>query len=157
MHRWMIALWAAAAVGCEGDGVGPEGGGVADCSVFGQELLEAFGLERQLVLNLALAQGDNYDTMAKTTGLPDPATFRGMADGFEGFDTSSIEPNPFFDEPAQIIVDLRTTADLLETALDAGSDSSDPAWADLAAFYTNGFFVGHGSSINYYLGEAGCG
>lgn len=128
----------------------------ADCSAFSQDLLTKYGLQKQLVLNLAMARGRNLKSMQETTGGPEPATFRRLGAGFEGFDWAGIETLPNFDTPDVIARDLGKTADLLQNALAAGDNSADPAWAELSEFYTQKFFVRHNSSISYYLSEAGC-
>lgn len=129
---------------------------VPDCSLFPKELLDKYGLQKQLVLNFAMAQGRNLKTMRETMGAPEPATFRRLASAFESFDPDGIKPVANFDAADVIARDLRKTADLLEHALAAGDNTADPAWAALSAFYTQTFFVHHNASISYYLSNAGC-
>lgn len=134
----------------------PGGTAKSGCSAFTKDLLDRWGMEKQLVLNLSLAKGGNLKTMRETMSLPDPATFRSLAAAFDGLDTDSIEPMNMFDTPQTISGDLRKTADLLQAALAAGGDTADPAWTALSEFYDQKFFIRHNSSISYYLGEAGC-
>lgn len=126
----------------------------AECNI-PDGLLDRLGLERQLVLNLAMAEGSNLEDV-QSLGGPEPDTFRSVADVLDGLDLSGVEPRPNFDEPDDIVADLRETADLLEAALAAGTDTTDPAWRALTEFYTQDFFIQHNASINYYLDEAGC-
>lgn len=151
--RWILPLWVMAA--CGGDDGGGDDGSSVDCSLFPQELLEQWGFDAQLALNLSLANGDNYASIRDSTGLPDPASFRDLADAFDAADFSGIDPLAF-DPPAEVADDLRTTGDLLEGALAAGEDLADPAWADFSAFFTSDQFVQTGSSVSYHLDEAGC-
>lgn len=118
-------------------------------------LLEQIGLERQLVLNLAMAEGDNLETV-ESAGPPDPESFRSLAEVLDGLDLSAASADAQFDEPDDVVADLNETADLLGAALAAGADTADPAWTALSAFYTQEFFVRHNASVNYYLNEAGC-
>lgn len=120
------------------------------------DLLERLNLERQLVLNLAMAGGDNLESIESAAGTPEPETFRSLADALDGLDLSGIPSNPQFDEPNDLVGDLSETADLLEAALAAGTDAADPAWQALSDFYTQEFFVRHNASVGYYLTEAGC-
>ena len=126
----------------------------AECNM-PEGLLDRFNLERQLVLNLALAEGANFESVQVMSG-PEPGTFRSVADVLDGLDPSGIAPHPSFDDPDDIIADLRETADLLEAALAAGTDTADPAWRELTEFYTQGFFVQHNASMSHLLEEAGC-
>lgn len=128
----------------------------AGCTAFSDELIRKWGLERQLVLNLAMAGGNNLKTLRETAGVPDPATFRAMADAFRASDFSGVEPLDMFDAPDVIAAHLTRTADLLSAALAAGGDTQDVAWTALSEFYTQGFFVRHNASVTYYLGEMDC-
>ncbi|HEX6194582.1 MAG TPA: hypothetical protein VFZ37_01645 [Jiangellaceae bacterium] len=119
------------------------------------DLVQTLGQERQLVLNLALAEGGNFETVA-SAGLPESGTFRSVADALGGLDLSGIPSNPNFDGPDDIVADLHETADLLDAALAAGADTTDPAWSALSEFYTQDFFTRHNASVGYYLTEAGC-
>lgn len=160
------ALLAVLLMGCGGDDA-PTGsstdvpdsaaGGAAaeaECNV-PDGLLDRFNLQRQLVLNLALAGGENLETV-QSVGPPEPETFRSVADVLAGLDLSGIASNPQFDGAEAIVADLHTTADLLQAALVAGTDTADPAWQELTEFYTQEFFVRHNASVGYYLSEAGC-
>lgn len=139
-----------------GDGTGgTDGPGVVDCGDITPDRLKELGLERQLVLNLALASGSNYGTLSELGSLPSPATFRDFADDFEALDLSGIDQG-LFDPPSQVVDDLRTTGDLLEDALAAGDAKGDPAWTALHEFYTQELYVSHNSALGYYIGEAGC-
>ena len=128
----------------------------ADCSAFPQDLIEKWGKEKQLVLNLSMAKGRNLKTMRETIGAPDPATFRTLADGFETSEFEGVERLGIFLAPEEIVEGLRQTADLLEAALATGGSPTDPAWQALSDFYTPQFFGKHNSAISYYLSEAGC-
>ena len=125
-----------------------------DCQL-PDDLLERLNLERQLVLNLALAGGGNLEAIESASTL-EPETFRSVADVLDGLDLSGIASNPQFDEPDDIVRDLHETAGLLEGALAAGADTADPAWTELTEFYSQEFFVRHNASVGYYLNEAGC-
>jgi len=142
------------------EGAAPAGEAVptpeANCAAFPRDLLDKYGLQKQLVLNLSMAGGRNLKTMRETMGAPEPETFRRMAAGFENFDASGIEPIANFDTPDVITRDLGRTADLLAAALAAGEHSGDPAWTELSEFYTQKFFVHHNASISYYLNKADC-
>ncbi|MQA90482.1 MAG: hypothetical protein GEU90_09630 [Gemmatimonas sp.] len=118
-------------------------------------LLERLNFHRQQVLNLAQTGGGNLEAV-QGMGAPEPATFRSVADILEDLDLSSVASNSAFDAPDDIVRDLRQTADLLEVALAADSETADPAWTALAEFYTQEFFVRHNASLGYYLDEAGC-
>lgn len=118
-------------------------------------LLERFGLHRQLVLNLAQTEGRNRESV-EGMGVPEPGTFRSVADALDGRDLSNVTPNAAFDAPDDLVQDLRQTADLLEAALATRGEGAEPAWTALAEFYTQEFFVRHNASIGYYLNEAGC-
>lgn len=118
-------------------------------------LLQRFGSQRQLVLNLAQAEGRNRATV-EDMGAPEPATFRSVADVLDDVDLSSVAPNAAFDAPEDLVDNLRQTADLLEAALATSGEGGDPAWTTLAEFYTQEFFVRHNASVGYYLDEAGC-
>lgn len=118
-------------------------------------LLQRFGSQRQLVLNLAQAEGRNRASV-EAMGAPEPATFRSLADVLDDVDLSSVAPNAAFDAPDDLVQNLRQTADLLEAALATSSEGDDPAWTALAEFYTQAFFVRHNASVGYYLNEAGC-
>lgn len=139
-----------------GDDVETEDDGAAEpaCDL-PADLLERLNLERQLVLNLAMAEGGNLESV-ESVGTPEPETFRSLADALDGLDLSAISSNQQFDEPDDLIGDLNETADLLEAALAAGTDAADPAWQALSDFYTQEFFVRHNASVGYYLTEAGC-
>jgi hypothetical protein len=131
-----------------------EGAPDSNCDLPG-DLLERLNTDRQTVLNLALAEGANLEAV-ESIGLPEPDTFRSVAEVLDGLDLSGIPSNPQFDEPGDIVIDLHETADLLEAALAAGADAADPAWTELTEFYLQDFFVRHNASIGYYLNEAGC-
>lgn len=118
-------------------------------------LLNRLTVQRQLVRNVASAGGENLDAVQSGDPL-DPETFRTVADVLDRLDLSGVTSNPQFDAPEDVIADLRKTADLLQAALDAGTDTADPAWQELTEFFTAEFFARHGASVNYYLTEAGC-
>lgn len=118
-------------------------------------LVERLGLQRQLVLNLAQAEGENLEAI-QSSGPPEPETFRSVADILDSLDLSGIAANSPFEAPEDVVADLRKTADLLEAALAAGTDTADPAWRALTEFFTQEFFVQHNASVGYYLNEAGC-
>jgi hypothetical protein len=151
--RWLLPLLAVACGDGGGDG---DPSASVDCTLFPVELIEQWGIDAQLALNLSLANGDNYVSMRDSTGLPERASFTDLADAFDAADFSGIDAL-LFDSPGEIAADLRTTGDLLEDALLAGEDLADPAWADFSAFYTSDQFVQTGSSVSYHLDEAGCG
>lgn len=136
--------------GSTGEDIAPDGG----CDL-PEGLLARFNQQRQLLLSVASAGGDNLDVIQSANPL-EPETFRSVADVLDGLDLAGVAPNPQFDGPQDVVADLHRTADLLQAALDAGSDTADPAWQELAEFVTPEFFTRHGASVNYYLSEAGC-
>jgi len=125
-----------------------------ECTLPGS-LLADLTIQRQLVLNVAVAGGANLNSVQATSPL-EPDVFRSTADVLDGLDLSGLQSVPQFDAPEDVVADLRKTADLLEAALAAGDDTSHPAWQELKDFYTPEFFTRHSSSVNYYLSSAGC-
>src|SRR5690554_1087629 len=132
----------------------PEAGTEAECDL-PEGLAARLNLQRQLVLSVASSGGENLEAVQSTNPL-EPELFRSLADTLDGLDLSGVAANPHFDPPEDVVADLRKTADLLQAALDAGSDSADPAWRELSEFYTEEFFTRHNASVSYYLSEAGC-
>lgn len=125
----------------------------AECDL-PEDLLGRFVIQRQLVLNVASAKGANLEAIQSGNPL-DPEVFRAIADALDSLDLSGI-PAMQFGPAEDVIADLRRTADLLQAALDAGTDTADPAWQELNEFYTGEFFARHSTSVDYYLTEANC-
>lgn len=118
-------------------------------------LLGKVAVQRQLLLNVALARGENFEAIQSENPL-DPETFRSVADVLDNLDLAGVPSYPQFDGAEEVVADLRKTADLLQAVLEAGTDTADPAWQELSQFYTLDFFVQHSASLDYYLNEAGC-
>src|SRR5690606_5901195 len=74
-----------------------------ECTLPGS-LLADLTIQRQLVLNVAVAGGANLNSVQATSPL-EPDVFRSTADVLDGLDLSGLQSVPQFDAPEDVVAD----------------------------------------------------
>lgn len=131
---------------------GAAASGGAACEAFDEELLTRVGLGFQLVRQMSTPR--QMESMEATVGLPEPESFRALADALGRLDTSGVDPLGFMPLDS-VTVDVRRLADLLEAALAADEADADGHRARLTAF-ADEMAAPAQASMGYHLDQLGC-